>query len=1298
MSRDGDRGMPAFNRGLSAISASGLHRTRIDEEDSSSRSPITPRAAAAQGAGVTDTVIAQHVQNIRVPDTIAQDFRQRFRSTSPDKRSVSNSTASRPQSTLTLKEQNSKIDKLTKENFDLKLKIHFLDQALQNRSDEGIKDMINANVSFQTDLAKERRDNQSLRRRIRDLEKQLAETEEQLADTQEAQNDARMNSYEELEFEISELREQLDHAQIRITKLSAENLAKETEKRKMGEYMASMQERKGSTVGEEEIDMWRDLLTEEQGRREMAEEQNRKLREDISSMTAERTKKQKEEERAKSERSRSIASGHTDEARDTTSSSSVTLVERLRHENTELRRDLGAQSSMLTSRNKERERLQQEIEDLKMLSRKGRDARSLGEDSIFDRSASRAARPTSGGSDRTGASKVDDAERDEYERREGLLRDENAQLRLEYQDLEKEAEARMDYINQLEEELQNAEVDLAAAVEDLRALQTERDNALFALEGREGELEKLSEDYRRLEEEAVLNIEGLEENLAHFQTNRDRVAGELDQRNEDFTALQSEVRSLASKLLHFEGDRDASSKRLGVLEQELDEATHELETLERKLRESEQKNQRLEVQAESLQTEISFLREEQEADKVKIGDLSNALHAAQQAVQDEREKMQELEASLFEERRQRELIDDQSKQQVQQVINDLNIDNSRSRDELRKLRRTLSTRENEAETHKSRLEELEDNLRKALGSTAGGRSTLLQDVEKLQHDLARTAQDLEAALAEVQDKDRLIKSRDVLLESSSLEARRLSDLLDKERQGRKHDLHNYEMAQRGTSTHIRNLAQNEARSAELEAALTQAKRRAAQAEATYKEQLSDRNALLLSLWNRLSTLCGSDWAQQNGSLNGSVTNLDNIGKFWSQFQRNILAATKHIESLFSAFRTRIKTAEKQMSKDVGQLTSSLESRIKQLERVEKSVGEVVQVNTQLRSAIANSNLSVSTGRSPSAMSMNSGGTGTNKLTKAHQEEISRLRTEVKSLKSELKIHRSYPSTEAAERIAADPPPTHTRRSSMLGLVLGDLSRSGSRDGPPGSSGTEGTASNSSRLSPASLANKFLRHNSESAVRTLGMSAYGSSSGRGNELSAAGQQMGLGSPDLGASTGALDALSAAGAAGEHDQRWLHRIRELERRLKAEREARLLDRRGARERLDARQVENEELRAELEREKERGSIAGFPPAPREPGTAVASSVGSPELGEGERWHSFDAGSAHPDEKTRDEKDDDGRGDRESVRKDEQQQQEGRQQPQQPQQPARAQPRKLRDAAGQLKEKRSSLSEKRNSLSRG
>ena len=58
---------------------------------------------------------------------------------------------------------------------------------------------------------------------------------------------------------------------------------------------------------------------------------------------------------------------------------------------------------------------------------------------------------------------------------------------------------------------------------------------------------------------------------------------------------------------------------------------------------------------------------------------------------------------------------------------------------------------------------------------------------------------------------------------------------------------------------------------------------------------------------------------------------------------------------------------------------------------------------------------------------------------------------------------------------------------------------------------------------------------------------------------------------------------------NNEKWVQRLHELEKRLKAEREARLLDRNGARKRLEERDVENQRLRAQLERQRLRKEIS-------------------------------------------------------------------------------------------------------------
>lgn len=64
----------------------------------------------------------------------------------------------------------------------------------------------------------------------------------------------------------------------------------------------------------------------------------------------------------------------------------------------------------------------------------------------------------------------------------------------------------------------------------------------------------------------------------------------------------------------------------------------------------------------------------------------------------------------------------------------------------------------------------------------------------------------------------------------------------------------------------------------------------------------------------------------------------------------------------------------------------------------------------------------------------------------------------------------------------------------------------------------------------------------------------------------------------------NALSGS-SGSDAEKRWILRLKELEKRLKKERESRILDRDGAKKRLEEERGEKEQLRMELEREKER-----------------------------------------------------------------------------------------------------------------
>lgn len=1063
---------------------------------------------------MTDTVITKHVQNIRVPDTVAKEYREKH-AKSPERPSTASQFAfsSRTKHNLTLKEQNSKIDKLSKENFDLKLKIHFLDQALQNRSDEGVKDMISKNVQLQTDLATEKKENQSLRRKVRELERKLKAQEEGMAAAKEKKttgsDDGKSDGShgQEMEEEITYLRECLQQSETEIERLREENLAKEVEKRRMAEYVKSMGDRRNSepsTGVEEAMEMWKDLLEAETARREQADEDAERLRDEIRRLKAEREQSAQPTPNSRSAhnmsrqsrmsyaRSQSGSDGTT-ENRAATSASSVTLVEQLKHENAELRRDLGAQTSMLVSRNRERERLQQEIEELKLSVRRGASGSVVG-DSIFERSISRANhhRPSSRSSAVTRNNEMDDAERDEYERKEAELRDQVAELKMTNQELEKQLNNTLDDLERVEDEYTKIEREGKELVEDLRCIQNERDDALNALSQKEAEFEDLRE-------EAEQELDSYEQELNRKEQDLERLMNDLENRNEDFEALQQEMKNVSESLVMLEDDRNASQRRIQQLEQELEDANQELESLDQKLHEAQQKIERFEVQQESNQSEITFLREEQEGDKIRIGDLEAALNQAQMSIQEEKERYKDLEDRVSEERKQREALDSQEKEQVQKAFDELNTQASKARDEVRRLRKELSSKEVEASTWKQRLDDLENSLRDALGSLDGTKANLLKDVSKLQKDLDDTMMDLDHARTELAEKERTLRNRDTLLESTSLESRKLADMLDKERQLRMQDKRQFEQSQRTHQSNTRTIQSYETRILELETSRSQDRRRINQLEAQYKDQLLERNNLLLALWNRLSTLCGADWSQRNSLVNGELPTLEVIGRSLPGFSKNVLAAIKMVESIIGGFKVRIRGIEKDLWKEYQTLEHKLDVRIKHLDGLEKTIrsGSI--------GLIRNETLNT---------------------------EISRLRSENKHLKSELNLSRQ-PTRSSGDSGPAERPHSRLPHRSV--------------SGPHGSSNTNRN----------SIASTLLRHNSSTDV----IQHHSSSS---HEKSS---------------------NNAPAPVQPTEQRWIHRLKELERRLKAEREARLLDRSGARKRLEEGRAENEELRQTLERERER-----------------------------------------------------------------------------------------------------------------
>ncbi|KAI9724986.1 MAG: hypothetical protein M1812_000262 [Candelaria pacifica] len=1135
-----DAARAASGTSYSAVNAVERSLTPLDEEDWNSSEqpnrtskqhlrqdgeeslPSTPRATSNRTvAAPTDTVIAQHVRDVQVPASVARGFRKSNHPTIPD-RSMDSVTPlpSRGNKNLTLKEQSSTINRLSTENFDLKLKIYFLRELLSKRSNEGVEEMNVKNAELQAGLIMLQKETKRLKRTVRELEREIerkeaglkaAATETETSDDESFSRTQADEAVQDMSEEITYLRERVESYELEIEKLRKESITKEGEKRQLAGVVKSMGDRKSahSDIGaREEMEMWKDLLDAETARREQADDDNRKLREEVAKLKSDAFSSTtnnhhttsaynvSKHQRMTVSRSQSHRSDST-ERHNAGSAASSTVVEQLRHENAELRREVGAQTSMLTSRNREKERLYQEIEDLKLGQRRGDGGRSVAGDSIFERSASRAhQRSVSRASVATGATLMSDAERDDLENRNGALRDSISDLKLKNQELARKLDAAQELERELgrcidelekgdnvkaelERDLAGYRSELDNALQDLQTMQAERDELLEQREEADAQLEDLKQEAQG---QIDLADDKIEERMLQVQ----QLTVEIKNRQENFNSLQNEMRSLSEVVVRLEDEQQSNMRNLQNLQHELEDANKEIESLEKSLEESNEKNEKLSVQQESCQGEIAFLREEQDGDKIKISDLESALETAQNSLQEEKDKLEQHEEQLVEERHQREIIGSKEKQEVQKMINDLNREMGTAKDEARSLRKSVTSRELEAKEWKERLMELENSLREALGDLNGTRSSLLKSITKLQNELDSTVSELDITRNDLAEKDRLLKTRDALLESAGLESQKLSDLLEKERQARRADKHNFEHIQKTHQSTTRTMSHHQTRVNELESARQHDRKKHANLEQQFRDQLAERNNLLLALWNRLCTMCGTDWAHQNSLVDGKLPSLEVVASTLPAFSKNLLLAVKTVEGLIGGFKSRIRGVERDLWKEYQTLEHNLDLRVKKLDKLEG----IVQAQ---RTASQNS-----------------------------APEIARLRGENRLLKAELSM---LQKPDARSRSSQG-----EHRLSTSGTPNRDVSR-------------------------AAMAATLMRHHSSSAVETLERAA-------------------------------LSAIPLPSAPIEpSQQRWVHRLKELERRLKAEREARLLDRSGARKRLEQGRAENEELRMELERERVR-----------------------------------------------------------------------------------------------------------------
>jgi hypothetical protein len=438
-----------------------------------------------------------------------------------------------------------------------------------------------------------------------------------------------------------------------------------------------------------------------------------------------------------------------------------------------------------------------------------------------------------------------------------------------------------------------------------------------------------------------------------------------------------------------------------------------------------------------------------------------------------------------------------------------------------------------------------------------------------------------------------------------LEAKKLADMLEKERRDRRSDRAAWELMQRSQQSLTRTIQESDTRVSEVEAARQSDRRRFSALENQLREQLSERNTLLLSLWNRLTTLCGPDFVKKNGGVMDTPTT-EGLAKTFAPFARNITAAIRALESLMSTFKTRARDLERNITKDFASLDRALEHRTKRIDHLEK----IVHASVARRTTSGEHPAENRSGSQASARS-------------ATKDDGGKLRNENKLLRAEVQHLRNTPavSTSPQRAAASSRGSSHRVREGTLMrhysasvaesaaaaataaaalTVATQIPAAPSRgahspvavdpsitvpDGPTVPTGPKSAASTSPVAGLGIDTGAGFHHTpalgaSPTARRAATMSSASQlrPPSASPPVAAAGNARSTARP----SSSGAGATLAPGAPQSSEQRWVYRLKELERRLKAEREARLLDRSGARKRIEDAEAVSEGLRIQLEKE--------------------------------------------------------------------------------------------------------------------
>lgn len=653
---------------------------------------------------------------------------------------------------LSLREQESVIDKIEKENFGLKLKIHFLEEALRKTGPEFNKDALKENTELKVDKVTMQRELHKYKKHLTAAEKDLESYRQQMLQVQErakkkyadnehlAEMERLRTSVEHQEAEIEQLQRQLGEDQGASVK--ADKLQDAIE-----DLEAELREKENLiTEQEDQLDDLKAKLDLEAEAKEVREED----------MEALRTQLEEVEEKARSAERRVLEAEQNSQASEELQAARRALEElksdnrKLEAQRDQLQREAGKAIAAKKQVDNDLEELQAE------LANKSVTARGLSRQK----------------EERLAQLQIELDEADEkfadLEKQLSRIMSENRELRANSEKSRESAEFTQQERQSLMGKVESLRKDLDARLDEKNLVQTRHDALLNESASLQNEVAHLRKSVEELEQ-------GLGQEREHaLQIEKDirqQYKDDIERLNDEVSDLQAEVRERdnlydndsekwETDRQNLQAERDRAQEKAAGLEKTIErlrEAQGSLSDKENSLQDAlRSEAQRYQSEQALLSRQIEELRSSLEARQTMLSELRHELSATQDQLRqtqvDYQAQAEKIEALEDEVEVLQTTLDDES-EQSREELQALQTECDGLREQLTALGESADAARNRASSShdiEQRLKSSADRLQTRLDEALAKVAAAAEEKTGLQHQLASVRlemQSLQALLA-----------------------------------------------------------------------------------------------------------------------------------------------------------------------------------------------------------------------------------------------------------------------------------------------------------------------------------------------------------------------------------------------------------------------------------------------------------------------------------------------------------------------------------------------------------------------